>query len=393
MLVEAQAAALAVRERELSKLSNSLRVGRQAAGLSQEALGQAAGISRQAYAAVEGGSAVPSTEVALRLARALGTTVEQLFLLPEAARPVVVAEMVGDGAPPAAGQRVRLVRVGGRLLARPLSGASGILRLLPWADGLTAAGAVQAGGVRVELLDEIPGGERPLVMVGCDPAAALLALVLQGRGVELMWSEEGSVAALEGLARGEAHVAGCHLLDSATGLYNQPWIARLVPFPCTLVHFAVWEQGLIVAAGNPQGLRTVADLLRPGVRIVNRPAGTGARMLLERGLAAVGARVEQLDGHDRQAAGHLAVAEAVRSGLVDAGIGVQAAAVAAGLDFVPLGEERYDLVIPNHYLDVAGVAALLDVLRRPALRAQVETLGGYDAAAMGEATAVGASER
>ncbi len=371
----------------MSRVRNSLRAARLAAQFSQEALGQAAGISRQAYAAVESGSAVPSTEVALRLARALGSTVEQLFLLPDEARPTVLATVVGDALPAQEPRRVRLVRVGGRLLARPLTGAAGILRLLPWADGLALDGLEQSDCVRVELLNEIPGAERTLVMLGCDPAAALLALVLQARGLDLMWSEEGSLAALEGLARGEAHVAGCHLLDPSTGIYNLPWITRYVPFPCTVVTFAVWQQGLIVSPGNPARLRDVADLARPGVRIVNRPAGTGARMLLERALAQVGIPVQHLDGHDRCAPGHLAVAEAVRTGLVDAGIGVQAAAVAAGLDFIPLGEERYDLVVPNHFLDLAGVVALLDVMRRPGLREQVEALGGYDAAMMGEATA------
>lgn len=371
----------------MSKLRNALRGARLTARLSQEALGQAAGISRQAYSAVESGSAVPSTEVALRLARALGTTVEQLFLLPDDTRPAVLAEVVGDPLPAQEPRRVRLVRVGGRLLARPLTGAAGILRLLPWADGLARPGVESSNYAQVELLNAIPEAERTLVMLGCDPAAALLALVLQGRGIDLLWSEEGSQAALEGLARGEAHVAGCHLLDPDTGIYNLPWITRLVPFPCTVVNFAVWRQGLMLAAGNPARLHDVADLARPGVRIVNRPAGTGARLALERSLAQVGVSIEQLEGHDRCAPGHLAVAEAVRTGLVDAGIGVQAAAAAAGLDFIPLGEERYDLVIPNHFLDLAGVAALLDVLRRPGLREQVEALGGYDAASMGDATA------
>jgi molybdate-binding protein/DNA-binding XRE family transcriptional regulator len=361
-------------------------VARLTARLSQEALGQAAGISRQAYAAIESSSAVPSTEVALRLARALGSTVEQLFLLPDEARPTVMAELVGDAPPAAAPGRVRLVHVGGRLFARPLTGAAGILRLLPWADGVALPRADPSDPVPVELLNGIPSAERMLVMLGCDPAAALLAMVLQARGIDLVWSEEGSLAALEGLARGEAHVAGCHLFDPSTEIYNLPWITRVVPFPCTVLSFAVWQQGLIVAAGNPWRLHDVADLARPGVRMVNRSPGTGARMLLDRALARAGVPGDALNGYDRCAAGHLAVAEIVRDGLADAGIGVRAAAVAAGLDFVPLGEERYDLVVPNHFLDLAGVGALLDVLRRPGLREQVEALGGYDAASMGDVT-------
>ena len=367
----------------MSKLQTSLRQARQAAGLSQEALAAAIGISRQAYAAAESGSAVPSTEIALRLARALGTTVEQLFALPESEPPAVIAEPIGDGPPPADGQRVRLLRVGGRLLARPLEGQPAVLGGLTWADGLARPGAGLSGQVRVELLAEPPPPERTLVMVGCDPAAPLIAAALRQRGLELAWCETGSRAALVALARGEAHVAGCHLLDADTGRYNAPWVARLVPFACVLVGFAVWEQGLLVAPGNPRQIHEIADLARPDVSLVNREAGTGARVLLDLALARAQVPASAVRGYDRLAAGHLAVAEAVRAGLADAGIGVRAAAVAAGLDFLQLGEERYDLVVPRHFLDLPAVAGLLDALRRPALRRQIESLGGYDVAPMG----------
>jgi molybdate-binding protein/DNA-binding XRE family transcriptional regulator len=367
----------------MSRLRTTLREARLAARLSQEALALEAGVTRQAYAAVESGAAVPSTEVALRLARALGATVEQLFVLPDEARPTVDAELVGDAGPTPGGQRVRLARVGGRVFARPLAGVAGAARTLPWADGIARPDAARPGRVRVELLDEVRDAEQTVVVLGCDPAAALVAAALRARGVELVWTEEGSRAALEGLARGEAHVAGSHLLDPTTGQYNAPWVAWLVPFPCTLVGFAVWEQGLMVAPGNPLGLASAVDLARPGVRLVNREPGTGARGLLDRALAAAGVPASAVAGYDCQASGHLAVAEAVRAGLADVGVGVRAAARAHGLDFLPLGEERYDLVVPNHFLELPSVAALLDALRRPGLRQQVEALGGYDVASMG----------
>lgn len=367
----------------MSRLLTSLRQARLAAALSQEALAAAVGISRQAYAAAESGSAVPSTEIALRLARALGTTVETLFALPEAARAAVIAEPIGGEPVETAGQRVRLLRVGGRWLARPLSGPTSGSRALAWADGIARPDPDQPGRVRVELLGEPSDPEHSLVMVGCDPAVTLLATAVRQRGVELLWTEEGSRAALAGLARGEAHVAGCHLLDVATGQYNEPWVARLVPFPCQLVGFAVWEQGLIVAAGNPRGVRGVDDLARPEVRLVNREEGAGSRVLLDLALAFAGIPAGAVRGYDCLASGHLAVAEAVRAGLADVGVGVRAAAIADGLDFIPLGEERYDLVVPRHFLDLPSVATLLDALRRPALRQQVESLGGYDVAPMG----------
>ncbi|HLH25626.1 MAG TPA: substrate-binding domain-containing protein [Chloroflexota bacterium] len=367
----------------MQPLKSSLREARLAAGLSQQALADAAGISRQAYAAAEHGTAVPSTEIALRLARALGTSVEGLFALADDERPVIVAEWPDAAGPPRTAQPVRLLRVGDRVWAQPVSASAGPASGLAWADGIARRDAEQPGRVRVELLGAGPAPERTLVMLGCDPAAGLVATALAQRGVELVWSQEGSKAALAGLARGQAHVAGCHLFDAGTGRYNTPWVTRLVPFPCTVVGFAVWQQGLIVAPGNPLQLRAFADLARPGVRLVNREDGAGARLVLDAALQQAGIPASAVAGYDRLAAGHLAVAEAVRGALADVGVGVRAAALAYDLDFVPLGEERYDLVIPNHFLDLPAVTALLDVLRRPALRQQVELLGGYDVAPMG----------
>lgn len=360
----------------MKRLHTTLRTARHAAGLSQAALAQAVGLSRQAYAAIEAGQAVPGTDVALRLARALGTTVEALFALPATRQ--VEAEPVGE-APPGP-QRVRLVRIGERLLAWPLRGAGATPRGVAWAEGL-AQPAGRHGRVAVELLDEPPANA--LAALGCDPALALVAVVLRERGVELIWAESGSHAALAALARGEAHLAGCHLRDAASGEFNRPWVARLVPFSCTLVTFAIWQMGLVVAPGNPRALRSAADLARPGVRIVNRGPGSGSRALLDAQLAAAGVPASAVRGYERVLPGHLAVAEAVACGLADAGVATRAAAQVYGLDFVPWAEERYDLVLPNACLDLPAVGALLDALRRPALRRQVEALGGYDVAPMG----------
>ncbi|HEY7066445.1 MAG TPA: substrate-binding domain-containing protein [Chloroflexota bacterium] len=372
----------------MQTLKTSLREARQAAGLSQQALAEMASVSRQAYAAVERGAAVPSTEVALRLARALGTSVERLFALADAERPAVLAEWADEPEPARAAQPVRLLRVGEHLWARPVRAGAGPAAGLAWADGIAHPAPDAPGRVRVELLGNLPTPERTLVMLGCDPAAGLVATALQQRGVELVCGQEGSEAALAALARGQAHVAGCHLFDASSGRYNTPWVARLVPFPCTVVGFAVWEQGLIVAPGNPLQLRAIADLARPGVRLVNRPSGTGARLVLDTALEQAGIPPGTVAGYDRLAGGHLAVAETVHGGLADAGVGVRAAALAYDLDFVPLGEERYDLVIPDHFLDLPAVAALLDALRRPALQQQVELLGGYDVSPMGSPSSV-----
>ena len=369
----------------MPRLTTSLRGARTATGASQEVLARASGISRQAYAAIEAGKATPSTEVSLRLAQALDTTVEALFRLPDPETPTVDAELASGQAPPETPVRVRLDRVGERRIARPLRGGppnTGILHQLPPAQGMAHAGG-ESGHVRVEVWPSQATPSKSVVVAGCDPASAVVASCLRPRDVDLVWSDVSSQAALEELSRGHAHVAGCHLLDEASGQYNVPWARRLLPFPITVVTFAVWEQGLLVAPGNPKGIRGVEDLARPGISMVNRATGSGSRALLDRCLEMAGVACRDLAGYDLEASGHLMVAEVVAMGLADAGVGVKAAAVARGLEFISLGQEQYDLVVPEHFLDLDPVQELLASLRRPELRRQVEALEGYDTANMG----------
>jgi putative molybdopterin biosynthesis protein len=257
------------------------------------------------------------------------------------------------------------------------------------AEGLIISAGESKGRVTVQPFDPEEVDSPTLAMLGCDPAVGLLESGLRSRGVALVAGEESSSQALMGLARGEAHVAGCHLLDDSTGTYNISWVERLVPFSCVLVTFASWQQGLILAYGNPKQVKGVDDLANPGVRLVNRQAGSGSRALLDRALAAAGILSGQVPGYEREEWGHLAVAAAVASGSADVGIGVKAAAVAMGLDFLPLEEERYDLVIPEHFLSEGPVQVLLDLLRRPVLHRRVESLGGYDTSNMGIQSSVG----
>ena len=369
-----------------SSLQNNLKRARARVGLTQGELAGQAGISRQAYSSLESGSANPSTEVALRLARALRERVESLFYLSEQPPAAVDAELLAGSSlgRPLGGpaQRARLFRVGQKLLARPLNGAENTRHAVVAAEGLVLSQG-REGRVTVQPFDPEEIDSPTLAMLGCDPAVGLLETGLRSRGVALVAGEESSHQALVGLARGEAHVAGCHLLDDATGTYNDAWVRQLVPFPCVLVTFASWQQGLILAYGNPKQLGGVSDLANPGIRLVNRQAGSGSRALLDRALAGAGIPTEAVLGYEREEWGHLAVAAAVASGNADVGIGVKAAAVAMGLDFLPLEEERYDLVIPEHFLSHGPVQVLLDLLRRPVLHRQVESLGGYDASNMG----------
>lgn len=386
-------------------LRNNLRRHRVAAGLSQQELAQRAGISRQAYAALESGKATPSTLVGLRLARGLNTNVEALFSLADEPPKAVQAELVaplevnkdsekgskeGSKGARAATQTphmVKLMPVGGRLLARPLASSIGARYGLVEADGVIVPGSQTSreSPARVEVRPFYAGAvQMPcLSLLGCDPAMVLLETSLRQRGVRLVWQEESSYEALVALSRGEAHVSGCHLRDQATGRYNVSWTQRLLPFPYTLVTFAAWQQGLIIGRGNPKDISGTEHLARTDVTIANRPLGSGSRDLLDRLLETQGIPSQQVQGYQREFQGHLEVAAAVASGQADAGVAVEAAASALGLDFLPLEEERYDLAIPNHFLDEPGVQALLDLLVLPGFSRRIESLAGYDVSSMG----------
>ena len=370
----------------MSSLSNNLKSARVSAGLSQATLAMEAGVSRQAYVAIEGGRSVPSTEVSLRLARALGCSVESLFSLPYEEERMVTAELGPTSQSSVLPSRVQLFNVGGRRFARPLLGRNSTSYTMAPADGI-AMGATSPDGVSVRLLAPLEEAET-LVLAGGDPAIPFLSRDLGLRNFRMVRLGEDSNTALRYLAGGMAHVAGCHLFDEDTGQYNVPWVRRRAPFPCSVFTFAIREQGLIVAAGNPKGISGVGELSRPDILFINREEGSGSRALMDRLVARAGLGGEMIRGYERSVEGHLAVADAVATGLADAGIGVRSAAEARGLGFVSLGQERYDFVIPNHFMDMPMVQAFIETLKQPYSRRQVEVLGGYDVSPMGEPVAV-----
>ena len=384
-----------------------LRAARAQMGISQAELAQRAGVTRQAVSAIESGKAAPTMAVALRLARVLGRRVDDLFRLVDEL-PSVTAELLPSTELSASDAvRVQVANIGGRLVARPLTGAAGVALTLPRANGIArlAGSAPAAGGstrrrpgsapapgttagrraVQVDLFADPSHLESTLVAVGCDPATSLLAEHLRRRHptMELAWQGGNSLQALESVGRGEAHLAGTHLFDPRTGVYNVPFAQRLLGADVRLVTFAVWEQGLMLAPGNPRGIGHLGDLTRPELRIANRETGSGARALLDAELARAGLQPAQLAGYTTVVRSHLAAAEAVAAGLADAAIGVRAAAQALGLAFLPLAHERYDLAIPSRFFELAPVQALLETLTSPLFRLEVEALGGYDVSPMG----------
>ena len=370
----------------MSALESNLKSTRISAGLSQSELARRAGVSRQAYLAIESGKSVPSTEVSLRLARVLGCSVESLFSLPPDEEGTVTAELASTSESSSLPSRVQLFGVGGRLFARPLSGRNSTSYTMTPADGI-ALGEPTDEGVSVRLLAPLEEADT-LVLAGGDPAIPFLSRDLALRKFRMVRLGEDSNTALAYLSGGMAHVAGCHLFDEDSGQYNVAWVRRRAPFPCSVVTFAIREQGLIVAAGNPKGVSGVDDLSRPDISFINREEGSGSRDLMDRLVGRAGLGGKMIKGYERTVEGHLAVADAVAIGLADAGIGVRSAAEARGLDFVSLGQERYDFVIPNHFIDLPMVQAFIETLKQPYPRRQVEALGGYDVSPMGEPVTV-----
>jgi molybdate-binding protein len=226
------------------------------------------------------------------------------------------------------------------------------------------------------------GADGRLVRVGGshDLSLELLAGRLRGAaGVTLHLQMSSSLGGLFALAGGDCDLAGCHLLDGESGDYNVPFVRRVLPGErIELVTLAAREQGLLVAAGNPRRIGGLADLAQPGVRFVNRPRGTGTRVLFDRLLADAGVPADAIDGYGREEPNHLAVAGAVAADAADAGLGIRAAARALGLGFVPLAHERYELALRAETAQQPAVQAVLAALREPAFIAAVEALDGYD---------------
>jgi putative molybdopterin biosynthesis protein len=245
---------------------------------------------------------------------------------------------------------------------------------------------VQAGEiVRARVLRPRSQIDRTLLAVGShDVALDLLAGAVARSGIELVSANVGSIAGIVALAEGATHMAGTHVLDAPSGTYNVEAIKRYAPnMRVALVHFAMRQQGLIVAPGNPLQLHSIADVVRERARYVNRQKDAGTRMLLDALLAREGITPAQLTGYERLEFTHLAVAALVADGSADAGLGILAAARALGCDFIPVADEPYELAFRVDDLEDARIAAVIGELADSELHAAVERLGGYDMRAAG----------
>ena len=367
-------------------IENNLAELRQKRGLSAAHLAEMAGVSRQTIYAMEAGSYVPNTAVALKLARLLEVRVEELFALPgDLPAPEFrreLAALLPGPAPPWEGQPVQLCRVDGRLVASP---PSPVPWYFPASDAIVAAQASPGGKTRLRVFDAERQFQNRVLIAGCDPAISVLARHVAAAGVELVLAHRNSSQALELLKERYVHVAGTHLREEASGESNLPVITRMFPRRrVAAISFAIWEEGVVTARGNPKGLRGVEDLARPDLTIVNRETGSGSRKLLDACLHRLHIAPGSVRGYQTEAPGHLPAAWRVHAGEADACIATRAAARLFGLGFLPLVSERYDLVLRVQHLDLPGIRAMLDVLSRSQFRRELDSLGGYDTTTAGQ---------
>jgi putative molybdopterin biosynthesis protein len=289
--------------------------------------------------------------------------------------------------------RVTLGRVGETLVAVPLARGAGVITTMVHADGLLRIPSFIEGlnageEVEVTLLRPEREIENTILCTGShDLAIGMLEDQLKVRHPELKIAATnvGSLGGMLALQRGETHMAGTHLLDAESGIYNIADIKRTIPKTAVvLIHLAQREQGILVRRGNPKRIGGLKDLTRKDVQFVNRQPGSGTRVLLDYELKRSGTDPVSIRGYEREEFTHMAVGVAVASGLADAGLGVRAAAQALGLDFIPIANESYDLLFLGTFFESARGAHLMEIIRSETFKRAISSLGGYDTHKSGE---------
>ena len=281
--------------------------------------------------------------------------------------------------------RVRLGGVGDGLTAVPLAGGAGVISSLTKADGIleiaqNSEGLEQGDTAKVRLLKNRSEVEKSLVITGShDPIIDEIADIAVGNncGFRISSSHVGSMGAFAAIRSGSAHMGAIHLLDEDTGEYNVSYVEKYFPNGgAVLVKGIKRIQGIMVAKGDPLGIRSVADLTR--CRFVNRQRGAGTRVLLDHLMKKEGVTPDMIDGYNNEKFTHTAVAASVASGNADAGLGIFSAAKIYGLDFIPLCNEEYDFLINAEYAGHPYVKEFLRILKSGEFRDRVNRMGGYE---------------
>jgi len=364
------------------KIICRLKEIRQSKGWSQTELANRVGVKRQAIYDMESGKYVPNTALALRMARQLSCRVEDLFFeeIPETEQPVTLIE-----APEREDKRIEVANIRGRLVGYPLAGKRSFNHGFRPADGL-----LNAGGDKVKLLYPQETVDKTIVLFGCDPAFSILRshVLRYAPTVRMHYRFTSSYNALKGLAAGYAHIAGTHLHNTSSGEANVA-LARsfLEGTKAKVIAFSLLEEGLMVAPGNPYGIRDVRDLAGGRVRLVNREQGAALRNLLDDYLGRMHIPPETVSGYSNEVQTHTDGAQKVAFGDADAALGFRAVANAYGLDFVPIQVARCDLVVPDDITDLPAMHILLDTLQSGEFRKELRALPGYESSSTGSVIA------
>ena len=235
--------------------------------------------------------------------------------------------------------------------------------------------------MEVQLLSRLEKLQNTLVVIGShDPLLDELGDMMhrENRNVYMSSSHVGSMGGIMAIRRGEAHAAGCHLLDTETGEYNRSFIRKYFPAGgVKLIRCVGRQQGLMVAPGNPLGIRDFSDISRENIRYVNRQKGSGTRILTDYLCGKYDVAPDFVYGYDREELTHTSVAAQIASGSADAGMGIYSAAKLYDLDFIPICVEEYDLIIPDYAWETPMVRQMIATLQSDAFREKILSMGGY----------------
>ena len=289
--------------------------------------------------------------------------------------------------------RVRMGYVGDKLMASPLSRGSGVVSSFMKADGILEVpqgleGFEAGSEVEVRLLSPVQKLQNTLVVIGShDPLLDEVGdmLHLNNNDVFMSSSHVGSMGGIMALRRGEAHAAGCHLLNTDNGEYNVAFIKKYFPKGgVKLVRCVGRQQGLMVAKGNPMNIQKFSDIAKENLRYVNRQKGSGTRILTDFLCKQENLDTDAIYGYEREELTHTSVAAQIVNGSADAGMGIYSAAKLYDLDFIPICIEQYDLLIPEHAWETPMVQNLLAILKSDAFKEKILAMGGYTVDAPGE---------
>ncbi len=281
--------------------------------------------------------------------------------------------------------RVSLGRIGGKLIASPLPRGAGVITSFTKADGVLIVPqnceGIEAGEeVEIRLYKPLNEIENTLIVTGShDPLIDEVAnfLAEQGAPFRVCSTHVGSMGAIYAVRDGHAHMGGIHLLDTETGEYNKSYVEKYIPGGKAVTVKGVKRvQGLMVAPGNPLGVKAFKDVRN--LRYVNRQRGAGTRILCDYLLEQNGLSPEQINGYRNEEFTHTAVAALIAAGNADAGLGIYSAAKMYGLDFIPICDETYEFLIDGKYLDDPMVQAFLDVLYSAEFQKRLAEMGGYE---------------